>query len=356
MKMKNLAVLVSLASLAGMLPAHAGVTQTFSAGGKDAAAIQSTVDQFRAALGANNGAGGPAASGRREINWDGVPAQFLDPLPPDFFNKNSTRGLVMSTSGSRLKVSGDQGTASFRFTDVTDQQWGPNELVPFSAQKLFSPIGSNTTDVTFFVPGTAQPANVTAFGAVFADVDISNTSWMELYSPLGNRIAKIQVPVAGVSTQGLSFVGAVTDEPVARVRLVSGNVAIDSGCLTSAADAAALDDFIYSEPIASRELVLSKGRIRATVEWRSQYNGETGTGLALPQKDEFGYLYFSDPNNPEIFVKCLDFGSGKAIILVGGVTDFWYKITFKNSRGETLIWEKASGSLLGYANNTDLSF
>jgi hypothetical protein len=118
----------------------------------------------------------------------------------------------------------------------------------------------------------------------------------------------------------------------------------------------ALDDFIYSEPKASTELLLSKGRIRATVEWRSQYDGQTGTGLALPQKDEFGYLYFSDPNNPEIFVKCLDFGSGKAIILVGGVTDFWYKITFKNSRGETLIWEKPSGSLLGYANNSDLSF
>lgn len=356
MRMKNLAVLVSLASMASTVPAHAGVTQTFSSGGKDAAAIQSTVDQFRAVLGANNGAGSPAASGRREINWDGVPAQFLDSLPPDFFNKNSTRGLVMSTSGSRLKVSGDQGTASFRFTDVTDQQWGPNELAPFSAQKLFSPMGSNTTDVTFFVPGTAQPANVTAFGAVFADVDLADSSWMELYDPLGKKIATVAVPVAGVSVLGLSFAGVVTDEPIARVRIVAGNVSLDARCLTGSSDAAALDDFIYSEPRASSELLLSKGRIRATVEWRSQYSGQTGTGLALPQKDEFGYLYFSDPNNPEIFIKCLDFGSGKAIILVGGVTDFWYKVTFKNSRGETLIWEKPSGSLLGYANNSDLSF
>ncbi len=342
--------------LAGALPAGAGVTQTFSAGGKDAAAIQSTVDQFRSTLGANNAAGAPAAAGRREINWDGVPAQFLDSLPPDFFNKNSTRGLVMSTPGSRLKVSGDQGSTSFRFADVTDQQWGPNELAPFSAQKLFSPMGSNTTDITFFVPGTAQPANVTAFGAVFADVDLADSSWMELYSPLGVKIAAVPVPAAGVSTLGLSFVGAVTDEPVARVRLVSGNVALDSRCLTWESDAAALDDFIYSEPIASRELVLAKGRIRASVEWRNQYSGQTGTGLALPQKDEFGYLYFSDPNNPEVFVKCLDFGSGKAIILVGGVTDFWYKITFRNSRGETLVWEKAAGSLAGYANNSDLNF
>lgn len=341
---------------ASAFSAHGGVTQTFSAAGNDAAAIQGTVDQFRSVLGTNNAAGAPAASGRREINWDGVPAQFLDPLPPDFFNKNSTRGLVMSTTGSRFKVSGDQGTASFRFADVTDQGWGPTELGTFSPQKLFAPMGSNATDITFFVPGTAQPANVTAFGAVFSDVDLSDSSWMELYDPLGRKISSVPVPAAGVAALGVSFLGVVTDEPVARVRLVSGNAPLDSRCFSSSSDAVALDDFIYSEPIASRELVLSKGRIRATIEWRSQYNGQSGNAFALPQKDEFGYLYFSDPNNPEVFVKCLDFGSGKAIILVGGVTDFWYKITFKNSRGETLVWEKQSGSLSGYANNNDLSF
>ncbi len=111
-----------------------------------------------------------------------------------------------------------------------------------------------------------------------------------------------------------------------------------------------------SSPLPPSELSLSRGRIKATVEWRSQYSGQTGMGYALPQKDEFGYFYFSDPNNPEVFVKCLDFGSGKAIILIGGVTDFYYKVTFKNSRGETLVFEKKSGSLEGFANNNGLSF
>ena len=39
---------------------------------------------------------------RREINWDGVPDARADPnpLPADFFNVNSPRGVVFSTPGS----------------------------------------------------------------------------------------------------------------------------------------------------------------------------------------------------------------------------------------------------------------
>src|ERR1044072_2420582 len=42
------------------------------AAGPAASAIQGTVDQYRAAVGApNNGNGPSAVAGRREINWDG---------------------------------------------------------------------------------------------------------------------------------------------------------------------------------------------------------------------------------------------------------------------------------------------
>jgi hypothetical protein len=44
----------------------------FQAAGPTADSIQSTVDEFRAALGDPNGnTPGPLAGGRREINWDG---------------------------------------------------------------------------------------------------------------------------------------------------------------------------------------------------------------------------------------------------------------------------------------------
>ena len=52
---------------------------TFSASGADPVAIQATVDSFRTALGSlNPNVAGSFGSGRREINWDGVPDAFSD--------------------------------------------------------------------------------------------------------------------------------------------------------------------------------------------------------------------------------------------------------------------------------------
>ena len=64
------------------------------ASGANPAAIQFAVDQFRADLGAlNPNTAQTFTSGRREINWDGVPDNFADPniFKPNFFNTNSPR-------------------------------------------------------------------------------------------------------------------------------------------------------------------------------------------------------------------------------------------------------------------------
>ena len=45
--------------------------------GANAAAIQAKVDEFRNKLGKNNGVGGTFIDGRREVNWDGVPATLF---------------------------------------------------------------------------------------------------------------------------------------------------------------------------------------------------------------------------------------------------------------------------------------
>src|SRR5207237_3412298 len=87
--------------------AHA-VPITFSASGTTAAEIQAQVDAFRAALGTlNPNAAGSFGSGRREINWDGVPDAFSAPnlFPPNFFNTNSPRGVVFTTGGTGFQVS-----------------------------------------------------------------------------------------------------------------------------------------------------------------------------------------------------------------------------------------------------------
>ena len=96
----------------------AGVT--FSASGVDAASIQTTVDAFRTNLGnLNPNVPGSFGSGRREINWDGVPATFSSPnaFPANFFNSNSPRGAEFSTPGSGFEVSG-AAPAAVRFDNI----------------------------------------------------------------------------------------------------------------------------------------------------------------------------------------------------------------------------------------------
>src|SRR3982751_294847 len=76
-----------------------------SASGPNPAAIQGAVDQFRADLGALNPNNRQAfTSGRREINWDGVAEGGSAPnfLLPDFFNFNSARGVMFSSSAGPL--------------------------------------------------------------------------------------------------------------------------------------------------------------------------------------------------------------------------------------------------------------
>ena len=150
----------------------------FQAAGPTAASIQSTVDAFRAAVGdPNNGNNpGPLASGRREINWDGGNPNILDTTAPvtpfDVFL--NTRGAHFTTPGTGLSqappTGGTQGGLAVLFNNPT---YG-TIFTTFSPSRLFTPVGSNVTDGSFFVPGTngASPATVSAFGAVFTDVDL----------------------------------------------------------------------------------------------------------------------------------------------------------------------------------------
>src|SRR4029077_478292 len=138
--------------------------------GADPASITPTRDAFRAAVGGGTvaGANGDFGGLRREINWDGVGAAASDPnpLPANFFNVNSPRGAVFSTPGTGFLVSANAGGA-------TPVDFGfPNDFHPFSPQRMFTAVNSNTTDVTFFVPGTTTPATTSAFGAVFNDVEV----------------------------------------------------------------------------------------------------------------------------------------------------------------------------------------
>ena len=104
-------------------------------------------------------------------------------------------------------------------------------------------------------------------------------------------------------------------------------------------------------------LALAQSRVSVTVDWQSQYSGQSGRAFAIPQQDGFAFFYFSDPGNPEVFVKVLDFGQGAALCFVGGLSDFFYQVTFTTLRtGQALVFTKPAFQYLGFGDNSTLKF
>jgi hypothetical protein len=209
--------------------------------------ITGAVAQFQGVLGAplNGGAAGSQPAGRREVNWDGVPANVTntDDFPGDFFNTRSTRGIVMTTPGRGFRAS-DTNLAD---VDASLAQ----EFAPFSPRKTFLPSGSTITDVDFRVPGTNEPAAVRGFGVVFSDVDRTNSATIEYFGASGS-LGRFEAPVRGAGSS-LSFLGVTFDSKiVTRVRITSGRAPIAAGVrdITTggAADLVIMDDFLYDEP------------------------------------------------------------------------------------------------------------
>jgi len=242
---------VTVLSLILLWPSTARASAiTFSASGANPAAIQSTVDAYRSALGAlNPNVAGSFNSGRREINWDGVPDALAAPnlLPADFFNVNSPRGVVLSTPGSGFEVSANAAVGPIEFDNLNPTY--SSIFQTFSPQRLFTALGSSITDVNFFVPGTAIPATVSGFGAVFTDVDLATSTTLEFFAANGASFGTFNAQSAN---NGLSFLGVFFNagERVGRVRITSGSGALGPN-ESPALDLVAMDDFIYAEPAAS---------------------------------------------------------------------------------------------------------
>jgi hypothetical protein len=271
-QLRNCARLIALAVLIGQPPLtraddnnNAELKQqtvtnppiVFQAAGPTAASIQSSVDQFRAAIGGvNNGnAAGPLATGRREINWDGGGSTNTSPGPTPFTVFLNTRGSVMETPGTGFVQATPSGLAdTFHNPSLT------NAFKAFSPARLFAPVGSTVTDVTFFVPGGGTNAVTAGFAAVFADVDSPDgggrgvrqskptaSTQIGYYDTDGKLLYKSAIPSSpGPAT--FSFFGILFPEPrIAFVRIITGRQEPSRG-LDPQTDLVVMDDFIYAEP------------------------------------------------------------------------------------------------------------
>lgn len=222
-----------------------------------AGGLQAIVDTFRADLGgSNNGVGGSFPTGRREVNWDGVPDSFAAPnfLAPDFFNTNSPRGIVFHTlleSGGALNdfiVSADSGSGTpVRFGNI-DASY-TSTFITFTAERLFVPRNGFGTMVQFFQPGTSNRAVVPGFGVVFTDVDSASNAIVTAFAPDGSQLVAASAPPLD---GGLSFVGISFDagEKIDHVVIRSGTHPLKSGNVdeVGGVDVIAMDDMIYGEP------------------------------------------------------------------------------------------------------------
>lgn len=221
-----------------------------------AGSVQAAMDEFRSLLGNNNGdMPGSQATGRREINWDGLDDTQAAPngYIPDFFNNpiyGQTRGIEFSTPGTGLVVSADHSNPtntlpSFGHINSTYVDIFP----PFSGERVFSPVGSNIADIRFFVPGTDTPAEVRGFGAIYIDVDSEENDAFEFFDINERSLGTYSTPV---QNNGHVFLAVLFDQPlIHHVRIRYGNAALgpnDGG----GTDVSVMDDFIFAEPQAAQ--------------------------------------------------------------------------------------------------------
>jgi len=246
-------------------PTDVAVPVVFQAAGPSTASIQSSIDAFRAELGNNNlNNPGPLPMGRREINWDGGNPAILDTTAPvnPFVVFLNTRGSQFKTHGLGLSqapaTGGPQGGLAALFGNP---RYG-KIFRAFSLSRLFTPVGSNITEVSFSIPGTNgnMPATVRAFGAVFTDVDQPNgggpgpqlnnrkgSTSIEYFDRNAKLIFSSFVPAAP-GDGNFSFFGIKFDDArIASVRITAGDVAPGPND-DQQHDIVMMDDFVYGEP------------------------------------------------------------------------------------------------------------
>ena len=250
---------IGLTGLATFTPATSHAASVVRSSGGTLVAVTAARDTFRGDIGGGTtaGANGSFGTARREINWDGVPAASSAPnnLAANFFNTTSPRGVVFSTPGTGFAVSGattDVGAGQPAAANFGNINAGYTATFgTFSAQRLFTALGSNITDVNFFIAGTTTPSFINAFGAIFTDVDTAGSTSLEFFNLSNASLGVFPAPV-GTGSQSLSFLGVFFNagERVGRVRITSGNAALGAAVNDGGAtDLVTMDDFIYSEPV-----------------------------------------------------------------------------------------------------------
>jgi len=159
-------------------------------------------------------------------------------------------GALLATPGAGFEVSTDTFnpySVLFDFGDINfDYVF---QFEPYTQERMFTPRGSTTTDINFVLPGTNTPALTTGFGAVFSDVNVDQSTWIEYFDVNGNSLGKFYVPaVRADEHENFGFLGVDFNQAiVARVRINSGNIILGPNVYENDIfdDLVVMDNFIY---------------------------------------------------------------------------------------------------------------
>lgn len=225
-------------------------SQVFTSTG-DSTGVSAKLIEFRNTLGATLNSAPGVTGGRREVNWDGVPANLtnINGFPADFFGSadpalgnGRKRGLIMTNTGTSFRVD------STDFSEV-DASYA-DQFNRFSPKRLFAYLGNTVTECTFKVPGTTTDAFIKGFGVIFNDVDDANSTSIEFFN--GNKSLGVFKAPASASGQ-FSLLGVFfPDEKITKVKINSGNGLLAAGTKDISSggtkDLVVMDDFLYDEP------------------------------------------------------------------------------------------------------------
>lgn len=218
--------------------------------------LTNALTQFRSILGDVLNSTPNQTSGRREINWDAVPANFTNAnnFPFDFFNSTDPtvangrkRGLVYTNTGTSFRVD------STDFSEIDPSYAAQFEA--FSAKRTFAYMANNVSVISFKVPGTNTDAFIKGFGLVFSDIDDANSTTLEFFNG-SKSLGVFKAPVK-VAANSFSFLGVYfPNEKITSVKITAGNGILGTGLKDisdgGSKDLVVMDDFFYNEPLSNQ--------------------------------------------------------------------------------------------------------
>ena len=146
--------------------------------------ITPKMNEFRVLLGEPLNITTGKTIGRREINWDQVPEEFITQnLPKTFFNPTDAAAPVARQRGFTYESDGEFRVSTNGFGNI--ELTLATQIQAFSGDRVFANISETLWDTQFQVAGSTEAATVNGFGAVFLDVDIANNSFLEFFN--GNK-------------------------------------------------------------------------------------------------------------------------------------------------------------------------